>query len=47
MNLHEYLYCLALDRTAHLMKLIEWKIEFKDPLQDTIVLLPAKLPFYH
>ena len=46
MNLHEYLYCLDLD-TTHLMKLILLKIEVKDPLQGSIVLLFAKLPFYH
>lgn len=47
MNLHEYLYGLGLDRTTHLMKLILLKIEVKDPLQGSIVLLFAKLPFYH
>ena len=37
MNLHEYLYGLGLDRTTHLMKLILLKIEFKYPLQGSIV----------
>lgn len=48
MNLHEYLYCLDLD-TTHLMKLILLKNcrEVKDPLQGSIVLLFAKLLFYH